>query len=1334
MRLFYGKSKYRIGLIMLLAFLLQIPLAGFSANADTDLVDNPVENIIMPADQQDAGKVTDPEEKQPDTGDLTPPEGLPGNDQDGKPGANPKNDEQATDDSEIPAGDTKDSSVIAPLNIMGMLMELLGEPEPFPFITGVRITDENDIDLELGNEVDKSATVRIHFDWKIPDNDETTVPDGATYGMTLPAEIEIIGEMNIPLNNGDVTVADVAIKTNGEVIITFTEYASQHSNVTGSFYIQTQFDEDEIGNANPVEIKFEVEGESEPFTVKINFEQPDPTISKKGTYDPATNTITWTAEINPEEVTIENAIFKDAINTGQEYVNNSFSITPTPDPAGTFDYTAASNEEKSGTLTYTFPTLIKDRYIISFETKVTAFKGADLDQYNQAWLTHDNGPTYSNNAKVVVSVDLISKNGSYKQTDKKIDWIITVNPDKLPNLENVTVSDIIPTEPAKLALMTDTVYLENQTSPKVKTQLTASDYTYNTETNVFEYNFPDTISDTYQITYSTSVPDGYYYKYNDASKTFTNKVVLTTDNIPGVDFEAGKGIGVGNSVITKAGAGYNRTTQEITWRITVNSNKIAITNAVVTDTIPDGQVFVANSVTQSVGSFSYSKNDSNKETLTFNLGDINSEQTITFKTKVPDPTVTAANGSKDYKNTAKLIGDNITASTSQGTQKVTSEVIKKTGGIYDYTSRELSWKIVVNQNKMPLSNAVVTDIIEAGQEYVVDSFQLNGAEPAAGIFSYHTDDSNKETLTFNLGDINAEQTITFKTKITDLSIFETNGDKQLQNTAKLTNDFGPVVSSTGSITVKNTLVGKVGDYERGNLYIDWLVTINQNLLPLTEAELVDELQEGLALDTSSVKLYKLTLNSDGSLTQGSEVALNADNISYNGATGEFIFTMPAPAEGEYLGAYLLKFRTDVVDESKSPFTNTISFSGSETEESSNDEKVTIRTQSGGGWAIGETGSITVIKVDDNDDTKTLSGAIFALLDQYKNKLKESLPTVEDGKAVFDKLKFGVTYYIQEITAPKDYVPSDELYEFQLANSSDGKNITYEFKNQEVTGSITIIKVDSVNTDRQLPGAVFELLDADQEFIKTITADTNGVAVFDELKINTTYFIKEKTPPSGYRLSDEIYEFQVKNSEGELDIEYTFENVKIPSSSEKTGSIQVVKVDAEDSNLKLSGAVFELLDANKNVIKESSPTIYNGIVVFNQLKLNTTYFVREKIAPAGYQLSTELYEFTVPSSSNQRDITYEFKNSKPDQPEVPVNPEVPEEPGEPKQRIGPEDPSPGVPFDGEDPSAGQPGEEPIGFGDDGTGKPLPRTGGNSIPLYLASLGLLILGIAIRRKTV
>ena len=303
-------------------------------------------------------------------------------------------------------------------------------------------------------------------------------------------------------------------------------------------------------------------------------------------------------------------------------------------------------------------------------------------------------------------------------------------------------------------------------------------------------------------------------------------MVLTTDNIPGVDFEAGKGIGVGNSVITKAGAGYNRTTQEITWRITVNSNKITITNAVVTDTIPDGQVFVANSVTQSVGSFSYSKND-----------------------------------------------------------------------------------------------------------------------------------SNKETLTFNLGDINAEQTITFKTKITDLSIFETNGDKQLQNTAKLTNDFGPVVSSTGSITVKNTLVGKVGDYERGNLYIDWLVTINQNLLPLTEAELVDELQEGLALDTSSVKLYKLTLNSDGSLTQGSEVTLNADNISYNGATGEFIFTMPAPAEGEYLGAYLLKFRTDVVDESKSPFTNTISFSGSETEESSNDEKVTIRTQSGGGWAIGETGTL-----------------------------------------------------------------------------------------------------------------------------------------------------------------------------------------------------------------------------------------------------------------------------------------------------------------------------------------------------------------------------------------
>ena len=127
---------------------------------------------------------------------------------------------------------------------------------------------------------------------------------------------------------------------------------------------------------------------------------------------------------------------------------------------------------------------------------------------------------------------------------------------------------------------------------------------------------------------------------------------------------------------------------------------------------------------------------------------------------------------------------------------------------------------------MPITNAVVTDVIPEGQQYVADSASID--DGANGSFTILSD--NQVVYTFT-GTINKTYTIIFKTKLTDLSIFNTSGDKTLNNTAYITGDEIPTdgnATSTGKQTVKNSVVTKESTYTNGKSYIDWTVKANSN--------------------------------------------------------------------------------------------------------------------------------------------------------------------------------------------------------------------------------------------------------------------------------------------------------------------------------------------------------------------------------------------------------------------------------------------------------------------------------------------------------------------------
>jgi len=1083
------------------------------------------------------------------------------------------------------------------------------------FITGVSITDGEG--EPISGPIKNNADVKLQYNFELPN--EHNIKNGQSHIMHIPKEFEIINQMNFLIgdNSGEV-IANGTIDIDGKVTIVFTEFVEQHSNISGYFFIETKFDEKEIGGNDRENIEFDLGGNSE--TIVVEFEQPekpDASIHKKGSYDATTNEITWEIIVNPENVKVQEVKIVDVISEGQEFVVGSVKING--QDANNKDYGYDSNERE---LTYTFPDTIETKQIITFKTKLASMglesHGKTIVEKNQATFFHDDTTVVSNEATVLIKPDFIQKTGEYDEATKTIKWTIKVN-NSSQTITNAVVTDDIPDG---LKFIDGSVEVDGNSTEE----------NYSIYGQKFIYTFPDTINGPHTIEFSTDVVDKDIYLSNEG-KNFNNTATIT-ENGNGSASD-GSEVGVYSSVISKHGTVYDASTGEITWEIVVNRNKIDIEDAVVTDDIMKGQEYVEDSFSiynhstnesKPNGKFSYkpsTSDDSTKTgTLTYKFDDkITDTYVVKFKTRVTDPNIFASNADVKYHNTAKLTGKNIKDSESTAEQKVISQVINKSSIDYDYVKREITWKIVVNKNNMPLSNVSVIDVIKEGQEFVPNSVTINGAIDTS---NYNYDEGSK-TLKYTFDkDINKEQIITFKTKVTDTSIFNTNGEKVVENTSKLITNLVPGgVESTGTGKIKNTLVKKEGKYTKGNSYIDWDVTINSNKISMKDVVLEDALQEGLELDTTSVKLYKQNQNSDGSLTKGEEVELGGNNVKYDMKTRKFTFILPSPTED----AYILTFRTNVVDKTKSPFTNSISFKGLGMTESSTSNGIDVIYQGAGGGGIGETGSIKVIKVNNDNVSIKLEGAIFELLDKYKNVIKTSEPTGNNGDAVFKNLKFGIDYYIKEKTAPEGYLLSNEIYKFQIANSKESKNINYNYKNISVKGDIIFNKLNE--NEKPLKGAEFTLYKAsDISFespIDTSISDKNGNVKFKDIDYGE-YVIKETKAPKGYTLNERILKATI-NENGKVVTANpdSISNIKI------RGSIEFVKLGENEEPLK--GAEFKLYKASdknyENEIAKAESDV-NGKVLFMDIEYGD-YVIKETKAPEGYELTNKILKASITSN-------------------------------------------------------------------------------------------------------
>ncbi|HFJ9319376.1 TPA: SpaA isopeptide-forming pilin-related protein [Bacillus tropicus] len=323
-----------------------------------------------------------------------------------------------------------------------------------------------------------------------------------------------------------------------------------------------------------------------------------------------------------------------------------------------------------------------------------------------------------------------------------------------------------------------------------------------------------------------------------------------------------------------------------------------------------------------------------------------------------------------------------------------------------------------------------------------------------------------------------------------------------------------------------------------------------------------------------------------------------------------------------------------------------------------------------------TGQFEIVKVDAEDKAKVLSDAEFEV---YKDGKKvETLRTDKTGKVISQKLEPG-TYTLKETKAPQGYKLLKEEIEVVVEAN---KVVQVQVENAKELGSLQVIKKDA-ESGKVLEGAEFKLKnEAGQVVGETKTTNKDGVVKFENL-VPGKYTLEETKAPEGYKVLEVTVEVNVVANEV-VKQEVLNEKVK----EEITGQLEITKVDANDTNKTLAGAVFEIWKDGTKIDTLTSDE--NGKATLKELNPGD-YILKEVQAPEGYELSDKEIEFTI---SNQKfevvklQITNKKETSK-----GPENPgEETEKPGEETEKPGEETEKPGEETEKPGEETEKPGEE------------------------------------------
>ncbi len=1145
-------------------------------------------------------------------------------------------------------------------------------------------------------DIPAGAKIELSYAFSLSDGDGTTeyqYHEGDFFALALPGGLEFDPACTsgvikaIDSITGEYELADWAVADNMlEVVLTAEGAKEEHKAKWGRVILTGTFKPLGAGDATETRVVFGNE------TIII-YREPLPlesSLKKTGSYDAAENKITWTVQIDPPagdpELSYQGYTVIDTFGDNQTYVGGSFTVKNGDGDAVSVDDTALSQSADGRTISYTFPDDTSGTQIITFKTTPSSFAGTDGVSVfeNTVNLERNEGESAADPQTGTVTLDWIDKTGEATASAEAPDlvkWTVTV---KVPGKtgQSIAGAKIVDQLHQDLVLFVDDSYpiqikFGTENSSEVAVGSSPGCYSYESATHTLTYFFPDNkpVAGTAAVlTFYTKVNDAQREEYlnDNAAINFTNTATLywneggTLDKFPSTSCsteEQGTGIGSGGLLSKFAPETENYLYESrdiIKWTITVNRNGIRMVNGTIDDVIPPGQELLINenhlfTVRETGGATLFetgTPENSSNANYTFTCTDLNhylfaftgtitKTYTITYFTRIIDWTTLYENGTVDFGNQVKLTRDGNELISVDGTRSFNSQMLHK--GIatpYNYTTHLIQWRIVVNRNRLPLTNATLTDTLPGGLVLFIDPdhpFAIT-ADPE-GVTGSHNAAAGNTGFTVTLpGSTSAEYTINFWTKLTDdVLMNKWSGTKGFTNEASLDSDETEPIKDKATTNIRNPVITKTGrqgdDSEQGGGKdtIYWSVILNHAQLDLVNAVVEDALPEALRLDFDSVKLEQISikpLTGEYDPTQPPVPVVNlTSRMSYRDNT----LTIALP-DGPY--AYLLQFCTWILDDTIVSLTNTIRLSGDSPTPTGDFESGTVKVAEV--YAGGGSGSnkLTVWKSGAGDSP--LAGARFRLLNVNQEPIKRGgqeiiRTTNSEGLATFEALPSWV-FFVEEIEpAPGYLLPEDPIFYGERLTGE----VTVAVKNTLALTAVSFEKVGANNDP--ISGGTFTLTGKDYKGaeVSIEASAVKGIVTFENVpphQAGTTYTIKETAAPAGHKINNTALSVTVEYNEGKTGLVVT---VSPPETLENIPAEISVYFDKTGLDGTLSGGSFKFsgMDYQGKEVNQVVSADNDGVVAFTGIQIGE-YTISELDPPNGYLMPTEANILTVIVAYNE----------------------------------------------------------------------------------------------------
>ncbi|GFZ99581.1 hypothetical protein GCM10008018_52270 [Paenibacillus marchantiophytorum] len=794
---------------------------------------------------------------------------------------------------------------------------------------------------------------------------------------------------------------------------------------------------------------------------------------------------------------------------------------------------------------------------------------------------------------------------------KSIDWTIDVNK-MLDAVQNAVVIDVIPTGlsvPVTVAVYDLTVKLDG--SVLQGGLLDSSKYTVSASGATLSVHFADSpIQTAYRLQFSTPI-------VNLDKTSFVNTATFGGSNKSPVEASATVQVSLG-SALDKIAESYDPITQTIGWAIKYNYNERTIPQsaAFLTDLFNDTHELVSGSM----HIYPVTLNPTGGETL-------GNELPSASYTVTPE----AAAGKKGFKlqfnssissaykivYTTKAINrvfDNVTitnrvisgsGSSDSASQAVEQLIATKYPGTADYQAKTVDWHILMNKDSQLMNNVVVTDTFPSkGLRFVPGSLVIKKGSVLMPSTEYTLDSAVAPDEGFTVKFLTAIAdpiSIDYKTEFNLDWISPLRSTNNFINAAQIEWSNNPSDSHIKKVTstfiprneVKNNGF-KFGAYNAASKQITWTIGMNYNGKPLETASLQDIIEPNQKIIDGSVAVYAMTIPASGSPTMGAPVSPASYTYSLDG--NKLIVKFPQP----FSKPYYVVFKTSVQGQLvHSTISNTARLFVGETQVSGN-LSATLNIPNGDEF-VNKTGEQSADKIN------------------WTIYINRSQSTLSEAKIVD--------------TPTTNQVLLPNTFHLFKATAAINGNLT---KGSELEKGKDYTVVFKTNNDGK---PIFEL-----SFAETIS--TAYILEYQSLiAANDHDTISNYVTLSGNNVSTVIKETTKDIIVGVSGGSGTGGGVR--------GSLTVKKLDSANNSLLLSGATFELYRkaGESKTLINTLTTGETGIVVFKEL-LAGEYTVKEKTAPAGYNLNLEENAVTLHSGEEFNLNVINVKKSDPPDPSGP----------------------------------------------------------------------------------